>query len=264
MSMNFSDFKIHIYRGHMQNNFLIEYRDKILLIDGASRPDAYKIPEFVKNSLHKNAEDIKLIAVTHCHPDHAGGACLLRQKFGIPLTAHSDIDRWYSGLCGRFQHISDLLQARFMAIKLKSRQKLLYYSNRLSPDYSLHDRSPLPCFKDWVAIHAPGHTTHNMMLYNKKNRMLYVADTIIESNGRYMPPIPVLFPSAMKATLEEIKKLKPKFLLLAHGTEPIIPYRDDIIKEVIKTINTKIPLYIRFFYLIAKFTGEYRKHKEQP
>jgi glyoxylase-like metal-dependent hydrolase (beta-lactamase superfamily II) len=261
--MKFRDFKIHVYKGHMQNNFLIEYRDKILLIDGGSRPDAASIPGYLEEKLGKTTCDIKLIAVTHCHPDHAGAAGFLRRKFGIPVAAHNDIDIWYSGISGAFQHISDILQARFMAIKLKSRQKLLYYSNRISPDYRLDDMSPLPFFKDWTAIHAPGHTTHNMMLYNKKNRILYVADTIIESSNRYMPPIPVLFPAAMKETLDKIRKLKPGFLLLAHSTGAVIPYSQAIIDEVLNRLDSRMPLYIRFFYLIAKFTGEYRKHKEQ-
>lgn len=262
--MKFKDFKIHVYKGHMQNNFLIEYEDKILLIDGASRPDADTIPVFIKDNLHKKTGDIKLIAVTHCHPDHAGAAGLLRDRFNIPVAAHEDIDTWYSGVCGSIQHILDLLQARFMAVKLKSRQKFLYYNNKLRPDYKLHDMSPLPFFNDWTAIHAPGHTTHNIMLYNKKNRILYIADTVIESGGRYLPPIPVLFPSAMKNTLEKIRKLKPEFILLAHGSESIIPCREDIINEVIKTIDSELPLYFRFFYLIAKFTGEYSKNKEHP
>lgn len=261
--MEFSDFKIHIYKGHMQNNFLIEYEDKILLVDGASRPDSVMIPEFVRNGLHRKTGDIKLIAVTHCHPDHAGAAGILRENYGIPVASGKNIDDWYSGFCGTLQHVSDLLQARFMAIKLKSRQKLLYYSKRINPDYMLDDMSPLPFFSDWAAIYAPGHTTHNIMVYNRKNRILYIADTIIDSSGRYLPPIPVLFRAEMKNTLENIRKLKPLYLLLAHSPEAIIRYREEIVDEVLKKLDEGVPLYFRFFYLIAKFTAEYRNHRQR-
>lgn len=247
----------------MQNNFLVEYGDKILLVDGASRPDSETIPGYIRDVLHREPGDIKLAAVTHCHPDHAGAAGILRERYGIPVASGSDIDTWYSGPCGTLQHISDLLQARFMAVKLRSPQKLLYYAKRLEPDYRLGDMSPLPFFSDWTAIHAPGHTTHNMMLYNENYRVLYVADTIIDSGGRYLPPIPVLFPDEMKDTLEKIRKLEPEYLLLAHSPGGIIRYRDEIIDEVLKKIDAGVPPYFRFFYLIAKFTAEYRKHRKK-
>lgn len=264
--MEFKDFTLHIYKGYVQNNFLVEYKDKILLLDGACRPDADLIAEFVQINLKRDIKDLKLTAVTHCHPDHAGAAHILREKYNVPSAAPRDMDLWYSGIGGSMQHISDTLQSQFMAKQMKPELKIksesLFYKRLLNPDYKLDDQDPLPFFSDWKAVSAPGHTFHNIMLYNEKNRLLYIADTMIHSRGKFLPPVPVLFPKAMKETLLKIKALKPETILFAHSESAILPYKESMIDETIKRIDTKDSLFIRFFYLISKFTGEYRRNKE--
>ena len=259
----FSGFKLHEYRGYVQNNYIIEYPHGILILDGASRPDVKGIQNFVEKKLSKNMHDIKLIAVTHCHPDHAGAVNILRRKHGIEVAAPHDIDSWYAGIGGAVQHISDTLQSRFMAVKLKSKHKFLYYSRKVKPDHMLHDGSEIPYFKDWIAIHAPGHTLHNMMFYNKKNRLLYVSDTVIDNKGKYLPPVPVLFPGCMIKTLLKIKELSPDYILLAHGHEGVMKYKESVIDEVIERVERGIPRYARFFYMISKFSREYRRNRNK-
>lgn len=264
--MKFKDFNLHIYKGYVQNNFLAEYKDKILLLDGACRPDADLIAESVRINLHRDIKDLKLTAVTHCHPDHAGAAHILREKYNVPAAAPRDMDLWYSGIGGAMQHISDTLQSQFMAKQMKPELKIksesLFYKRLLNPDYKLDDQATLPLFSDWKAFSAPGHTSHNIMLYNEKNRLLYIADNMIHSRGKFLPPVPVLFPKAMKETLLKIKSLKPETILFAHSDPAILPYKESMIDETIKRIDTKDSLFIRFFYLISKFTGEYRRNKE--
>jgi len=259
----FNGFKLHIYRGYVQNNYILEYDKGLLLIDGASRPDVKGIEDFVVKKLNRKADEIKLIAVTHCHPDHAGAVNILRSRHGIPVAAPHDIDSWYSGFGGAIQHVADTLQSRFMAVKLKAKHRFLYYSRKVKPDYKLHNGSELPVFSDWKALHAPGHTLHNMLLYNEKNRLIYVADTVIDHKGKYLPPVPVLFPCCMKKTLLMIKELQPEYILLAHGQDGLMKYNDAVIDEVIKVVEKGVPRYAKFFYLISKFSGEYKKNRHE-
>ena len=135
----FPGFKLHTYKGYVQNNYLIEYPHGILILDGASRPDVKGIQKIVEEKLEKKMTDVKLIAVTHCHPDHAGAASILRKNHDIAIAAPHNIDAWYSGPGGALQHISDTLQSRFMAIKLKSKHKFLYYNRKIKPDHKLYD-----------------------------------------------------------------------------------------------------------------------------
>lgn len=262
--MKFKDFTLHVFEGYVQNNFIVEYKDKILLIDGATSPDAEPIAGFVTNKLGRDIADLKLTAVTHCHPDHAGAADILRGKYRIPVAAPRDIDLWYSGIGGYLQHKSDTWQSQFMAKQLKENLKTesLHYKRLLYPDYKLDDNSVLPFFSDWRAIHAPGHTSHNVMLYNESNRLLYVADTMINSRKKYLPPVPVLFPMAMKKTLMKIKELNPKLILFAHSSSPVMQYNEVMVDETVKKVDSVDSIYIRLFYLISKFTGEYRKNRE--
>jgi glyoxylase-like metal-dependent hydrolase (beta-lactamase superfamily II) len=264
MKTEFKNFKIHVHKGYVQNNFIIEYKDKLLLTDGACRTDVNSIADFIHIELKRDIKDLKLIVVTHSHPDHAGAANLLRKKFNTPIAAFYEIDLWYSGLGGAMQQISDILQMQFMATQVN--KKLSFKSQRykriLKPDFLLTDRENLPFFDDWQAIHGSGHTTHNILLYNKKNSLLYIADTIINSKGKFFPPVPVLFPSAMKETLLMIKNLKPKTILCAHSDPPILEYNEEMIDKVIKKVDIPNTPFIEFFYNLSKFTPEYKKNKE--
>ncbi len=261
--MKFKEFKIHYFKGYVQNNYIVEYKDKILIIDGASRPDVDPLYEYITKQLNSPVEKVKLFAVTHCHPDHAGAAGIFRKKFGTPIAAPHDIDEWYHGFRGTLQHLSDTLQSRFMARKMKSKHRVLYYNKRINPDFKLYDRSVLPGFDDWEAIHSPGHTMHNISFYNKKYGILYISDTIIDSRGKFLPPVPVLFPELMKQTLRRIAMIQPEYLLLAHGEKPFYKFNQKMIDDTIRIINAGPPLFIRLFYFISKFTNVYRKNREQ-
>lgn len=263
VKLEFTGFKLHLYKGYVQNNYLIEYPHGILILDGASRPDVKGIQRIVEEKLNKNMNEVKLIAVTHCHPDHAGAVNILRKKHGIEVAAPNNIDAWYSGTGGVLQHIADIFQARFMAAKLKSKHKFLYYNRKIKPEHKLYDGTLLPLFNDWEAIHAPGHVLHNMIFYNKKNRLLYVSDIIIYNKGKYLPPVPVLFPCSMKKSLLKIKELNPEYILLAHGSEGIMKYKEGSIDEVIKKVAEGAPRFTRIFYLISKFSREYRQNRDE-
>jgi len=260
--MIFKDFKLHFFKGYVQNNYIAEYENRILFIDGASRPDVPEIVQCITTDLGSSMDKLKLMAVTHCHPDHSGAAGILRKKYGTAVAAPHEMDRWYSGIGGALQHISDTLQSKFMARQLDSEHRLLWYSRRLRPDYSLYDGDSLPFFPDWTAIAAPGHTSHNMHFFNKNNGVMYIADTIIDSNGKYLPPVPVLFPGKMVETLLRIKEIRPDMLLLAHGPSQFYRYNEKMIDDTIKKIETGSSAYIRMFYKISKFTGEYRRKRK--
>jgi hypothetical protein len=66
----------------------------------------------------------------------------------------------------------------------------------------------------------------------------------------------------MKETLLKIKALNPEMILFAHGDPAVMQYREEMIDETIRRIESKDSLFIRFFYLLSKFTGEYRRNKE--
>lgn len=74
--------QLHRIQGYIQTMYLAEYPDKLMLLDGASRADIPHLEDFIEHQLHRPFSDLKLVVVTHMHPDHAGGAHRLRDLTG--------------------------------------------------------------------------------------------------------------------------------------------------------------------------------------
>ena len=177
------------------------------------------------NTLKRPVSDIKLMIVTHMHPDHAGAVRALRKKYKILIATYYITDNWHKGICGTIQHFIDIALARFVVIK--SRKSVshkrggifsqLWYKRFVKADYLLKNNVQLPFFTDWKVIYTPGHTAHDISLYNTEQKILYIADNIVAVNGRYMLPFPVVFPKTMKRSLQTLSELEISELLFAHG-----------------------------------------------
>lgn len=213
------DFIIHRIQGYISRMFLIEYDDRMLLIDSGSRNDVARLHRFCREKLKRPMSDITLCVVTHIHPDHAGGAKVLKKKFGIPLAAHRDIDRWYRGPTGSLQHIIDIIMAQSMRSLQGRRLRRAWYSKKLRPDTILDDGDRLPGFPAWEALHIPGHTLHDIAIYHSEKKILYAADAVISERGKFLPPIPVFFRGKMRQSYDKMGALSPRQVLTAHGDD---------------------------------------------
>ena len=80
----------------MVNAHLIVGADGCILVDTGLPGSAAKIEKVLtKHGL--TFGDIKLIAITHAHVDHAGSAALLRELSTAPIVAHQDDAEYFSG-----------------------------------------------------------------------------------------------------------------------------------------------------------------------
>lgn len=209
--------KIHKLEGYIQNLFIAEYPDKLLLLDGGSRPDAKLIERFITQTLNRPLSDLKLTVVTHMHPDHAGAAPLLRKKAGISIAAHSKTNQWYSGFGGLMQKQADTFMAHIVAYKKKLPYKKLRYKRFINADYILNDGDTLPGFPDWTVYHTPGHTDHDISLFHAESKTLYAADLFLQIKGKCRLPFPTVFPEKMRKSIIKVAKLESESILLAHG-----------------------------------------------
>lgn len=213
-----SEFKIHQLSGYIEKIFIIEYPEKLLILDGGSGCDASEIYQYICTELGHSIKNVKLIVVSHIHPDHAGAAVILRRQYGLPIAAHPSIDNWYKNLSGLTQYVIDIMMALFVAQKRKRPLKNLFFRSRfINPDFTPIDNAPLPYFPDWSLLYLPGHTGHDIGLYHRKEQILYVADLILRLNNKFLPPFPITLPELFTATLRRIKDLKVGTLLMAHG-----------------------------------------------
>ena len=215
--MNEHSFIIHRIKGYIATLYLAEYPDRLLLLDGGARRDAGRIISFIRDRLKRSPRDIKLCLVSHMHPDHAGGAPILRRRYQVPIAAHTDCDLWYRGPSGALQHLLDTVLGHYSARCQFGHVERAWTPRFLNPDYLLKDRDPIPGFADWIACDTPGHTLYDLTFYHPGRRLLYVGDLIIRYGERFLLPFPTNFPDLMDDTLARFSRLPPLRLLLAHG-----------------------------------------------
>ncbi|PKL37767.1 MAG: Zn-dependent hydrolase [Spirochaetae bacterium HGW-Spirochaetae-1] len=215
--MKKKSFTIHTIHGYISTIFLAEYPDKILLLDGGTISDTQRIKKFCETKLHRPVTEIRLCVATHIHPDHAGGAIEMRKLFGIPIAAHPLIDQWYRGISGFIQHKIDCALAHYVRAADRISFQRILSSRHVGAFHILQDGDRLPGFDDWQVFHVPGHTLHDLVLYNRSARLLYAGDCLINKNGKINLPIPVFFHGTMRHSYEKLVSLDIETILPAHG-----------------------------------------------
>lgn len=211
------DFTLHVISGYIQNIFLLEYEHALLLFDCGAVNDIKRIEDFCRQDLKRSPLEIKLAVASHIHPDHSGGAALLRKKFGTAIATHKDLDRWYAGLGGLVQQLLDCFMMQGVARRTHGKLERSLFPRKIKADYLLQDGDDLPGFPDWKVIHVPGHTSHDLVLFNKKASLLYASDCICDVKGQLRLPLPIMFPERMAASYSKLAALPASSILLAHG-----------------------------------------------
>lgn len=211
--------KIHVLKGFIQNIFLVEYPDKCMLLDGCSKADFATLSSFFSDTLKRPLTDLKVVIVTHMHPDHAGCAHYLRKKTKCKIVSCSHEQQWYSGIKGRLAHITDILLAFWVAGKMKRPRKNIWYQPHLYPDVRLSDQQTIPGFEDWQVFETPGHTDRDLSVMHMPTKRIYVADLIVKVKNKLSPPFPVYLPELYKDSLLKLQSLKPNSVMMAHVGE---------------------------------------------
>ncbi|MCV2885877.1 MBL fold metallo-hydrolase [Aestuariibacter sp. AA17] len=208
---------IHHLSGYIQSIYLVEYEHGLLLLDGCSRADVELIHTFVSESLHRPITDLKIVVVTHMHPDHAGAAEALRKLAGCRILTSEKPHHWYSGLHGMLMYTTDLLLTFWVASRLKKPKRNLFYSPFLEPDIVAEEGMRIPEFEDWQILNMPGHTDRDLAVYHAPTHTIYVADLIVKVKDKFIPPFPVFHPNQYRISVNKLHDLYPSDVLLAHS-----------------------------------------------
>ncbi|SHG97675.1 MBL fold metallo-hydrolase [Ferrimonas marina] len=211
--------QLHRFGGYIQTIYLAEYDHGLLLLDGCSRADVGTVLRFIRDKLRRPITDLKLVVVTHMHPDHAGAAGRLKALTGCQIASGEAERHWYSGLDGRLMHLTDVALAQYVATRLKRRRRNIWYPAKLHPDVVLSDGQPLPGFEEWQTVTTHGHTDRDISLHHLPSRRIYVADLMVKVKGRYVPPFPIFHPNRYRESLAKVRELEPHSVILAHGGE---------------------------------------------
>ncbi len=208
-------FKIYEINAYISSLFLVEANGKFLLLDAGCSCDFKRVERFL-NEKGKKLNDLKLVVVTHMHPDHAG-AVKYFQKKGIPIASTEGAYMWYRGIGGFIQHKIDTFLAQFSAKRKQNILEPVNYKRKFKPDFLIKDGDYLPFFPEWKVIYIPGHTLYDIALYNEKYSILYLADLILKIEDKFVLPFPVIFPRMMNQSLVKIQQCNFNTLLFAHG-----------------------------------------------
>ncbi|WP_163133904.1 MBL fold metallo-hydrolase [Agarivorans sp. Alg241-V36] len=209
--------KIHQLEGYIQNIFLVEYPTKLLLLDGCCRADVAMLRRYICEELARPFSQLKLVMVTHMHPDHAGGASYLQRRFKLSIAGAEHPGEWYQGIAGRCKHLVDLALAHYVAKRHRRAKANLWYSPKLTFTHRLKDGQRLPGFEDWQVCFTPGHTDRDLSLYHPATKTLYVADCILRVKGSLICPFPISNPSLYRQSIERFSQMQVDNYLLAHG-----------------------------------------------
>ncbi|MCA6064999.1 MBL fold metallo-hydrolase [Thalassolituus marinus] len=208
--------QIHSLQGYIQNIFLVEDNNQLMLLDGCCRADVQQVCDYIRNTLQRPLSDLKLIVVTHMHPDHAGGAHKLRELTGATLASHPNAPRWYAGIAGRTAHAIDVLLTYWVAGRMGKPKTHIWYNPILSPDMTLTDGQTLPGFSDWQVVYTPGHTDHDLSLLHVPEHKIYVADLMVMVKRQVTAPYPICHPNQYRESLQRVHDLQPAQVLCAH------------------------------------------------
>ena len=205
--------------GYIQSSYLAVYPDKLMLLDGGCRPDVALVLGYIKDTLKRPITDLKVVVVTHMHPDHAGGAHKLRKATGCLIVSAARDTQWYSGIGGQVMHLIDLGLAHYVAKRQRRPFKRLWYPAHLQPDLTVSDGDTVPHFDDWQVFETPGHTDRDLSLFHLPSREVYTADLIIKLRHKFVAPIPNYYPKVYIQSLQKVKDLQPFNVMMAHGCE---------------------------------------------
>lgn len=217
---------LHKINGYIQSIYLVEYPDKLMLLDGCSRADVSEVCLFITENLKRNLSDLKLIIVTHMHPDHAGGAHKLRKLTGAKIAAANVKGQWYQGIDGYFMHLTDMALTQWVAKRKGKPRKNILYARFLKPDILFDDNQEVTGFPDWRVIETQGHTDRDISLYHQPTSSIYVADLMVKVNNKLIPPFPIFYPNRYKRSLNKVMLLNPKTIILAHGNKQTLQQKD--------------------------------------
>ena len=256
-------FHIHHLEGHIQSMFLVEYSDRLLLLDGGCKCDSKTLRDYISKQMNRQLDDLKLCVVTHMHPDHAGGAQSLRSYTGCKIAAGPGLNDWYKGFGGFLQHKVDTYLAWWVSRKQNRQNRRIRYPRKLFADFRLNDSQPVPGFPDWLMIHTPGHTSHDVCLFHPESGFFYAGDLLVRIKDKFLPPFPVTLPDVMCQSLKRVEGLSIHTMLLAHGGPVCMQGEPFSFNAICEKLHHPKKFLFRLAKMGTNLSSEMRKAKKR-
>ena len=158
---------------------------EVLLVDAGARGSLAAIQDGLK-ALRLSVDQVARVAVTHHHPDHAGGLGELVDGRDIAVAAHSSEAAIIEGRERAPNPLRHKLLAA-VAQPLISRMS----GQPVPVDETLSDYDAVPFGAEVRVVHLPGHTAGSIALYLPAKKAVIIGDALQYKFGRKLgPPAP--------------------------------------------------------------------------
>ena len=174
--------------------------DGVVLVDTGGRGSLGLISAGLE-ALGSSLARVRLVVLTHCHPDHIGSAAKLVEATLAKVAVHHQEAAIVNG--------EESLPSphRHSLVAGLTRPFLpLLRGHPVPVDYPLEDGDSLPVAQEIRVIHTPGHTPGSICLYVASRKVLIVGDALGYRFGKLRPPTPSVTQDPAQA-MESLKKL---------------------------------------------------------
>lgn len=237
--------KIHQVKTRLVNTYVIEYPDRMFVMDVAVRCHRYVLG-FIEHELKRDIRDVKLVTCSHDDPDHMGGvrrlATLCGAEIAIPKHAGALRSKFLGDPTGFFIRavtaLREGLRGRMWTMYFNpkrsrhARKKPKYVGDKYTgkrPAQKLEGKKKrfrvrgddvLPGFEDWRVIHTPGHSWDSACFYHEASGSLLSGDTLLGSAKLSKVVVPSIYANAsqMEQSLRILRALHIRTVYPGHGS----------------------------------------------
>jgi glyoxylase-like metal-dependent hydrolase (beta-lactamase superfamily II) len=192
-----------IERGYLNSNHFV-YRSKDLVLIDTGYISDFSETERLITSLAIDLSDTRLIISTHCHCDHIGGNKIIQKKSGCNIILHK-IGKYFIDT-----------QDDWATWWRYYNQKADFFScTKALEEGDILSIGP----HEFHIFHVPGHASDQIVLYNKKEKVLLSSDALWE-NDMAVVTLRVEGSRALfsiQESLEKLERLDVKVVYPGHG-----------------------------------------------
>jgi hydroxyacylglutathione hydrolase len=192
----FDNVHAFLWQDMMTNNcntFLINGSKKVLI-----DPGHYQLFRHVEDHLSRlslTPEDIDVVIITHCHPDHMESAMVF-SRHSTMTTIHQTEMEFMRNMSAQYGEAAGMAS--------------------LEPDFLLQEGDLIPGDITLQVILTPGHSPGSICLYWAEKKVLFTGDVVF-NQGVGRTDVPGGSGKQLKKSITRISQLEVDYLLPGHG-----------------------------------------------
>lgn len=236
-------------RDDMAACYVLKQGDEVCIIETGTKDTVPLILDFLKSE-SISLEQVKYVAVTHVHLDHAGGAGLLMEELPNaklvvhPLGARHMIDpaKLQAGATAVYGEAE--FKRTYGDLKPIAEDKIVIADDNFT--IQLQERN-------LTFIDSPGHARHHFCIFDNMSNGFFTGDTfglayqeLTNENGPFIFPTttPVQFdPEALKASINRMVTFNPDRMFLTHFG--MVEKPDELALSLINQVDELVQLCLK-------------------